>query len=62
MDKYQCTVCGRVYDPKRGDPDTGIEPETPFEDIPDDYKCPTCGAGKDEHAKGVSSKYDIGEY
>ncbi len=48
MDKYVCTVCGYIYDPEKGDPDSGISPGTKFEDIPDDWVCPVCGAGKDD--------------
>ena len=48
MKKYVCDVCGWVYDPAVGDPDGGIAPGTPFEDIPDDWVCPLCGVGKDE--------------
>ncbi len=51
MDKYECTVCGYLYDPKEGDPDGGIEAGTPFEDLPDDWVCPVCGAGKDQFEK-----------
>jgi len=47
MKKYKCTVCGYVYDPVKGDPDGGIKPGTPFEQIPDDWVCPVCGASKD---------------
>jgi len=47
MDKYKCTVCGYIYNPEKGDPDAGIEPGTSFEDIPEDWVCPVCGAGKD---------------
>ena len=39
MDRYVCTACGYVYDPAEGDPDGGIAPGTPFEDIPDDWVC-----------------------
>jgi rubredoxin len=45
---YQCTVCAYAYDPEVGDPDGGIEPGTSFEDIPDDWVCPVCGASKDQ--------------
>ena len=45
--KYLCTVCGYVYDPATGDPDSGIAPGTKFEDIPDSWGCPACGVGKD---------------
>ncbi len=47
MKKYRCTVCEWVYDPAVGDPDGGIAPGTPFEEIPDDWVCPVCGVGKD---------------
>jgi len=45
---YKCTVCGYVYDPDKGDPDSGIEPGTAFEDLPDDWYCPDCGAKKED--------------
>ena len=51
MAKYECSVCGYVYDPELGDPDGGIKPGTPFEDIPDDWVCPVCGATKSEFEK-----------
>ena len=51
MDKYVCLVCGYVYDPEAGDPDSGIKPGTPFEELPEDWVCPICGAGKDEFKK-----------
>jgi len=51
MDKYECSVCGYIYDPEAGDPDGGIEPGTPFEELPDDWVCPVCGASKDEFEK-----------
>ena len=44
---YTCTICGYTYDPEVGDPTVGIPPGTPFEDLPDDYKCPICNASKD---------------
>lgn len=47
MKKYVCTVCGYVYDPEAGDPDSGVAPGTSFEEIPDDWACPVCGVGKD---------------
>lgn len=40
-------LCGWTYDPEKGDPANGIEPGTAWEDLPDDWKCPLCGAGKD---------------
>jgi len=48
MASYECTVCGYIYDPEKGDPDNNIEPGTPFEDLPDDWVCPVCGAEKSE--------------
>jgi flavin reductase (DIM6/NTAB) family NADH-FMN oxidoreductase RutF/rubredoxin len=51
MGKYKCNVCGYVYDPEKGDPDSGIEPGTPFEALPDDWVCPVCGAEKSEFEK-----------
>jgi rubredoxin len=51
MDKWQCLLCGYVYDPAQGDPTQGIEPGTSFEDLPDSWECPDCGAGKNEFEK-----------
>ncbi|MBA7681430.1 High molecular weight rubredoxin [subsurface metagenome] len=48
MAKYECKVCGYIYDPELGDPDGGIKPGTPFEELPDDWVCPVCGATKSE--------------
>ena len=48
MAKYKCRVCGYIYDPEKGDPDSGIKPGTPFAEIPDDWVCPVCGAAKTE--------------
>jgi len=48
MKKYRCTVCGWVYDPAIGDADSGIAPNTPFEEIPDEWVCPLCGVGKED--------------
>ena len=48
MKKYKCNVCGYIYDPLEGDPDGGIPPGTPFEDLPGDWVCPVCGVGKEE--------------
>jgi rubredoxin len=46
--KYTCNICGYVYDETDGDPENGINPGTKWEDIPDDFVCPLCGAGKEE--------------
>ena len=48
MKKYKCTVCGYLYDPELGDPAAGIEPGIEFTNLPEDFICPVCGAGKDE--------------
>jgi rubredoxin len=51
MQKYECEVCGYIYDPKVGDPENGIAPGTKFEDLPEDWCCPECGVDKEEFAK-----------
>jgi len=48
MEKYVCSVCGYVYDPKEGDPDNGVDVGTAFADLPDDWTCPVCGAEKNQ--------------
>jgi rubredoxin len=48
MKKYVCAVCGYVYDPAAGDPENGVVPGTAFENLPDKWVCPECGAIKDE--------------
>ncbi len=48
MKKYKCSICGYVYDPEVGDPENGVAPGTAFEDLPDDWTCPVCGAAKDQ--------------
>jgi len=51
MDKWECLVCGYVYDPATGDPEHSVPPGTPFEKLPEDWVCPVCGASKDQFAK-----------
>jgi len=51
IEKYQCTICGYIYDPEEGDPHSGINPGTAFEDIPDDWTCPICGVSKKDFIK-----------
>ncbi len=46
MDKWECSVCGYVYNPEIGDPKHGIAAGTAFEQLPDNWKCPDCGAAK----------------
>ncbi|MDY6932798.1 MAG: flavin reductase [Spirochaetota bacterium] len=48
---YRCTVCGYVYEPGKGDPESGVAPGTSFADLPADWVCPICGAGKDKFEK-----------
>ncbi len=50
MKKYTCQVCGYVYDPEAGDPDSGVAPGTAFENLPESWSCPICGATKDNFA------------
>ncbi len=47
MQKWICLACDHIYDPEAGDPDNGVAPGTAFEDVPDDWRCPECGVGKD---------------
>ena len=46
--KYVCDICGYVYDPEFGDPDNGVAPGTPWEEVPEDWTCPLCSVGKDQ--------------
>ncbi len=48
MKQYECDLCGYIYDEAAGDPDNGVTPGTKWEDLPADWVCPLCGAGKDE--------------
>lgn len=48
MERYKCVVCGYIYDKNEGDQSGGIEPGISFPDLPGDYTCPVCGAGKEE--------------
>ncbi|MCK9240829.1 rubredoxin [Desulfocurvus sp.] len=51
MDKYVCTICGYVYDPAEGDPDSNVPAGTSFDDLPAGWVCPVCGAPKDQFEK-----------
>jgi rubredoxin len=51
MDKWQCLMCGYIYDPAKGDPGQAVPPGTAFEDLPEEWECPDCGASKDEFEK-----------
>ena len=48
MKKYECMMCGYIYDEALGDPDEGIAPGTVWKDIPEDWSCPDCGASKED--------------
>ena len=48
MKKYVCDVCVYIYDEAEGDPDAGIAAGTKWEDLPEDFECPMCGASKDQ--------------
>ena len=47
MKKWECSVCGYVYDSQKGDRENGVKPGTPFEKLPQDWVCPGCGVPKD---------------
>lgn len=49
--KYVCALCGWEYDEEQGSPENGIEPGTGFEDLPEDFVCPLCGADKEDFEK-----------
>ena len=51
MDKYRCELCGWIYDPAKGDPNNSVEAGTPFEEVPEDWTCPLCGADKSQFEK-----------
>jgi rubredoxin len=51
MDKWECTICGYVYDPEKGDPEGSIVTGTPFEQLPESWTCPVCGAPKSQFIK-----------
>ncbi len=51
MDKYRCSICGYIYDPEAGDSSAGVPAGTSFDDLSDDWKCPICGADKDQFEK-----------
>lgn len=51
LSSYTCKICGFQYNPEEGDPALGIPPGTPFEDLPEDYRCPICNASKEYFSK-----------
>ncbi|MDY6826821.1 MAG: rubredoxin [Bacillota bacterium] len=48
MKSYVCELCDYTYNPEKGDPEREVAPGTAFEDLPDDWTCPVCGAEKTE--------------
>ena len=46
MKKYVCTLCGYIYDEEAGEPDEGVEPGRTWDEVPEDFVCPLCGADK----------------
>jgi rubredoxin len=44
--KWECVICGFIYDEADGLPEMGIAPGTRWEDVPEDFECPDCGIGK----------------
>ena len=57
MKLFTCALCGYEYRPKKGDPQNGVPPGTDFEDLPNDWVCPLCGASKEDF-EAVDSSYD----
>ena len=51
MDKWECSVCGYTYDPELGDPENNVPAGTAFEQLPEDWVCPVCGASKSQFLK-----------
>ncbi|MBA7667761.1 Rubredoxin [subsurface metagenome] len=55
--KWQCTICGYIYDPDFGDPDNGILSGTSYEELPEDWVCPVCGAQMDKFNPYTEEEY-----
>ncbi len=47
VERMQCDKCGHVYDASEGDAKNNVAPNTPWAQVPEGFKCPECGAGKD---------------
>ncbi len=58
MDKYICRVCANIYIPEIGDPEDGVSPGTPFEQVPDEWTCPVCASGKDKYEFLSEERYE----
>ncbi len=61
MAKYECTVCGYTYDEAKGIPEAGIAPGTAWDELPDDWVCPLCGASKSDFQKQSSAERAVKE-
>jgi len=48
MRTWICLICGHIYDEAAGDPEHGVAPGTRWEDVPEDWSCPDCGAAKSD--------------
>jgi rubredoxin len=62
MEKWQCTKCEYIYDPEEGDFENDIEPGTLFEDLPDEWVCPDCGARKNQFTPYEGEEVDDFRY
>jgi len=51
LERWECAVCGYIYDPEVGDPESGVKAGTPFERLPENWVCPVCGATRDQFIK-----------
>lgn len=51
MEQWKCDICGYIYNPETGDPEGDIPAGTSFEELPENWMCPVCGAGKEEFTK-----------
>ena len=58
MKRYICELCGYEYDPNIGDPERGVESDTDFDDLPDGWECPVCGASKSEFVEMLDEDAD----
>jgi len=51
MAKYGCEICGYIYDEESGDIDSGIKAGIAFDELPENWICPDCGADKEQFAE-----------
>lgn len=62
MKKYVCDLCGWEYDEEQGYPEGGIAPGTKWEDVPEDFECPLCSAGKDQFSEEYGKHCVTGQW